>query len=64
LTQKDVFGSYKGNKKSSGRSKVAAKYHDLLSGQTCVGDVNRRSGLMVNKNLNFLLPNFRKQDKK
>ena len=59
-----MFGSSKGNKKSSGRSKVAVNYRDLLMSQTCVGEVNRRSGLMVKKNLNFLLPNLKKQDKK
>jgi DNA-binding protein H-NS len=37
LTQKDVFGSSKGTKKSSGRSKVAAKYRDPSSGQTWSG---------------------------
>ena len=37
LTQKDVFGSSKGNKKSSERSKVAAKYRDPSSGQTWSG---------------------------
>ena len=37
LTQKDVFGSSKGAKKSSGRSKVAAKYRDPSSGQSWSG---------------------------
>ena len=37
LTQKDVFGSSKGTKKSSGRSKVALKYRDPLSGHTWSG---------------------------
>ena len=37
LTQKDVFGSSKGAKKSSSRSKVAAKYRDPSSGQTWSG---------------------------
>ena len=37
LTLKDVFGSSKGTKKSSGRSKVAAKYRDPSSGQTWSG---------------------------
>jgi DNA-binding protein H-NS len=37
LTQKDVFVSSKGTKKSSGRSKVAAKYRDPSSGQTWSG---------------------------
>ena len=37
LTQKDVFGSSKGTKKSSGRSKVAAKYRDPSSGQSWSG---------------------------
>ena len=37
LTQKDVFRSSKGTKKSSGRSKVADKYRDPSSGQTWSG---------------------------
>ena len=37
LTQKDVFGSPKGTKKSSGSGKVAAKYRDPSSGQTWTG---------------------------
>ena len=37
LTQKDVFGGSKGTKKSSGRSKVAAKYRDPSSGQVWSG---------------------------
>ena len=37
LTQKDVFGSSKVAKKSSGRGKVAAKYRDSSSGQTWTG---------------------------
>ena len=37
LTQKDVFVGFKGTKKSSGRSKVAAKYRDPSSGQSWSG---------------------------
>lgn len=38
LTQSDVFGGFKGSKKSSGvGSKVAAKYRDPSSGQTWTG---------------------------
>jgi DNA-binding protein H-NS len=37
LTQKDVFGSSKGTKKSSSGGKVAAKYRDPSSGQTWTG---------------------------
>ena len=37
LTEKDVFGGSKETKKSSGRSKVAAKYRDPSSGQTWSG---------------------------
>lgn len=37
LTQKDVFGGFKGSKKSKGGGKVAAKYRDPSSGQTWTG---------------------------
>jgi DNA-binding protein H-NS len=37
LTQKDVFGSSKGTKKSIGGGKVAAKYRDPSSGQVWSG---------------------------
>jgi DNA-binding protein H-NS len=37
LTQKDVFGSSKVARKSSGGGKVAAKYRDSSSGQTWTG---------------------------
>ena len=37
LTQKDVFGSSKGAKKTNGGGKVAAKYRDPSSGQTWTG---------------------------
>ncbi len=55
FTQKDVFGSSKGTKKSSGGGKVVTKYRDPSSGQTWTGRGNAPKWIDGKDRLKFLI---------